>query len=252
MYYNSVPFDMTKYNDETGRACPITHYFSPLNSAYSAIQTVKQSLADVGLHTLKMVYIDNSQSPGSTTLVMGGTRQTIVIPGYSQGFFRVLGSPIDLDYTIINYAGFSASAFAVGLTWVNAPLDALQWSSQPVNGLQGLPYVNSATGANSAATFTIPLRTGQTFLLSSIAVTGLGSTAGGSAMATITNLGSLGNSTLQYEIAVPAGATVGIQPIVQSFSPFVPATPNLAPVVTLSAFGAGNTNATISVSGIYV
>lgn len=101
--------------------------------------------------------------------------------------------------------------------------------------------VGSGNVANASAVATLTGSPGLTTYLSGFELTGAGATAASVVLATVT--GILGG-TLTYVIAVPAGATLALTPLIVEFSPSLPASAqNTAIVVTLAALGAGNTNA---------
>lgn len=124
----------------------------------------------------------------------------------------------------------------------------------PVNvGAGGLPNgataVSAASGnvANASAVATLAGAAGKTTYVSGITITGAGATAASVVSAT---LAGLIGGTATYTVAVPAGASVGFQPIVIQFYPAIPASAaNTAITLTLPALGAGNTNASVSAFG---
>lgn len=106
---------------------------------------------------------------------------------------------------------------------------------------------DSGNVANAAATATLAGVAGQTTFLAGFEVTGLGATAAGFSTVTVTGL--LGG-TRTYEIAVPAGVTTPITPLIVEFTRPIPANAvNTSIVVSATAFGAGNTNAEASAHG---
>lgn len=116
-----------------------------------------------------------------------------------------------------------------------------------VQGIGGnVPYQGGNTG-NAINTATVPAVAGKTSLLRGFAVTGCGATAATTVEVTVTD----GLSFTQYfEIAVPAGAAVGIVPLVVSYGEGIAASaPNTAINVSLPAFGAGNTRASVQAWG---
>lgn len=86
--------------------------------------------------------------------------------------------------------------------------------------------------------------------LSGFTVTGGGAT--GASVVNLTVSGLLGG-TQTYAVAVPAGATLGISPLVVQFPEPIQATArNTAISVSLPTLGAGNTNASVNIYGYRV
>jgi hypothetical protein len=106
---------------------------------------------------------------------------------------------------------------------------------------------SSGNVANASAVATLAAAAGKTNYLSNVIIAGAGATAASVVLATITGL--LGG-TVTIPVAVPAGVTTGIAPLVLNFNPPLPASAaNTAIVVTLPALGAGNTNAAVTAAG---
>lgn len=85
----------------------------------------------------------------------------------------------------------------------------------------------------------------RTFI-SGFAISGGGATAASVISVSITGL----TNPLAFDIPVPAGATLGITPLVVQFTPPLPASAdNTAIVVTVPSFGVGNTKASASAWG---
>lgn len=110
--------------------------------------------------------------------------------------------------------------------------------TQPV----GFAVQNSSGNvAAAAAVATLAGAAGRTTYISGFEVTGAGAT--GAAVVTVVVSGILGGS-LTYVLAIPAGATLQVTPLIVEFAPSLPASAqNTAIVVTAASFGAGNTNA---------
>lgn len=130
--------------------------------------------------------------------------------------------------------------------------------TDPVSGLpydaSGL-FPNNATPVNggsgnvaaAAAAVTFAAVSAKTNYLSGFQLTGGGAT--GASVIALTITGLLGG-TIVYNIPVPAGATLGIQPLVVNFYPPLPASaPNVAIVLSAASFGSGNTNASLNAQG---
>ncbi len=102
--------------------------------------------------------------------------------------------------------------------------------------------------ANASSTQTLPGVVGKTTYMTGFAITGLGATAAGSITASVYLQGA--NTTLYYVVPIPAGATVGITPLVVNFPvPLSAGAPNTVIQTVMPAFGAGNTAACLTVQG---
>lgn len=113
----------------------------------------------------------------------------------------------------------------------------------------GATALHSSSGnvANASAVATLAAVAGKTNYLTGILITGSGATAASVQSVTITGL--LGG-TLTLTYTVPAGATTTTQPLAITFPFPLPASAvNTAIVLTAPAFGAGNTNASVSAFG---
>jgi len=105
----------------------------------------------------------------------------------------------------------------------------------------------SAAAAAAAMAPVLPAVAGQTNFVTGFQITGGGATAASVIVVTLTGL--IGG-TRTYDIAVPAGVTLGITPLVVEFSEPIPATgPNVAITLNVPSFGAGNTNAAATLEG---
>jgi hypothetical protein len=104
-------------------------------------------------------------------------------------------------------------------------------------GAQVAAAANNQTLAGAAS-----LRT----YIAGFTVTGGGATAASVIQVTVTGL----TNPLSFNIAIPAGAAVGVFPLQLEFDPPLPASAdNTAIVVNVPSFGAGNTNASASAWG---
>jgi len=105
----------------------------------------------------------------------------------------------------------------------------------------------SNTGAAGAITATIAAVANKVGYLSGFQVTGAGATAASVITVTVTGLAG---GTMSYNMAIPAGAAVGVPALIVNFPTPVPASaPNTAIVVNVPSFGAGNTNAAVAAQG---
>jgi hypothetical protein len=110
----------------------------------------------------------------------------------------------------------------------------------------------NASGVVSAATASASIAavTGETAYLTGFEFTGGGATS--AALKTLTITGLLGG-TRSYTIAVPAGTTLGCQPLVVYFYPALPASAtNTAITVSIPTLGAGNTASSVNCQGFYL
>ncbi len=105
----------------------------------------------------------------------------------------------------------------------------------------------SAVAAAAPMAPLLPAVAGQTNFITGFQITGGGATAASVIVVTLTGLVG---GTRTYDIAVPAGAALGITPLVVEFSEPIPATgPNVAITLNVPSFGAGNTNAAATLEG---
>lgn len=109
----------------------------------------------------------------------------------------------------------------------------------------GTPLV-AATGNLAAASGTATLshnsaNAQEMVYCSGFEVTGSGATAASVISITVTGVRG---GTLTYTVAVPAGVTAGVTPLIVEFDPPIPATDTATDIVlNLPSFGTGNTNA---------
>lgn len=118
----------------------------------------------------------------------------------------------------------------------------------PVFIAPGVTRVAGASaGGAQANNVTLGAVEGKTTYLCGFVVTGAGATAASVIAVTVTGL--LGGTQTFY-IAVPAGAAVGIAPLVVQFPAPIPASgTNQAIAVNVPSFGAGNTSAATAAHG---
>ena len=145
--------------------------------------------------------------------------------------------------TTLGNVGLNAGTNAigtVGVTGVPAPAQSASSSVQT-------PLTGSATGAASAANVTLAGTAAKTTYITGFQITGAGATAASVISVTITGTVT---GTMNYNIAVPAGITTSITPLIVSFPIPVPASAvNTAIVVNVPSFGAGNTNSAVAAQG---
>lgn len=116
----------------------------------------------------------------------------------------------------------------------------------PALGAVATLVSSSGDVADTNAVATLAGAAGKTNFLSGLALLATGATAAGVVIATVTGLTG---GTLSIPVAVPAGADVGVAPVVLNFDPPLPAPVNTSIVVTLPALGAGNLHAVATAWG---
>ena len=110
--------------------------------------------------------------------------------------------------------------------------------------------LGGAHAANSANVVTIPAVAGKTTVLKGFVITGTGATLASVVEAYITDGSTFTN---YFEIAIPAGLTTSIVPLVVDLGDGIAAgAPNTLIHVGVPAFGAGNTNAAVMAWGGYI
>lgn len=248
---SAVPFWFSDdTNDNAARVL-----FSPFvfNTATAPIQGETFTLADVGLNTVQFAFVDNSNSPAPTSITISGTRQTLAVPPFTQGYYRVLGSPLMLDYTIQNFGGVTAAGFAVNVGWMNIALhDGASWPVYPPNGLQGTPFAASASTTAGIASVTMAAQPGRRSFVSELQITGTGATAASEVQATLTNMESVGAAvTMQWSFTAPLGVGVPANALLLTFNPPIPVLAGQSAVLSLPSLGAGGVG-TVTMDGFYI
>lgn len=224
--------------------------------------------------------------PSAGSMIVGPTTTTgqgLVISGYynSTAPTATAGSPValqtDISGRLLTYTGSgagivtaaggaitSSSAWTAGGQYkATAPsLTDTQGSALQVDSAGilrvvasrggyagGQTMVNATSGvvSNATATATMSAQASAKNYLTSFEVTGLGATAAGSVTATV----AINASTVaSYVIAIPAGVTTGITPLVVTFSPpLVTSAVNQTIAVSVPAAGSGNTAMVVNAHG---
>ena len=117
------------------------------------------------------------------------------------------------------------------------------------------PASTNSQAANTAIAASIPAVAGQYSYMSGLFIAGLGATAAGVVACNITNIlaSDAGSNTWHFNVTVPAGVTVALNnglPIIINFDPPIQSKAvDTALQVNVGAFGAGNTQAVVSVWG---
>lgn len=144
----------------------------------------------------------------------------------------------------------SASADADTIANVVVPVNAD--GSDPALGYpSGSTVLIAGSGnvANASAAATLTGTATTTVYITGFEVTGAGAT--GASVVAVTVAGLLGGSRI-YNLVIPAGAAVSIQPLFVTYFPPLPASAiNTALSVTVAAAGAGNTNMAVVAHGFY-
>lgn len=136
---------------------------------------------------------------------------------------------------------------APGMIW---KVESLRlWGDSALTSPPSTSAIVDATSgvvANATATATMPATAGKTNVLNALQVTGLGATAGSTVTGTITGVQG---GTQEFTVAIPAGVATPVN-FELTFPGGLAATgPNVAIVVSVPAFGAGNTNAEVNTQG---
>ena len=193
----------------------------------------------------------NKDSTGKPTSALYG--DVTDVPAGDEWFLPVaLRTGASPDLTALAAAAGTAAATAVTNPASSASLAAALkgiLTLLPVStSSQGASAVgNGQTGANASVVGTLLSAASTRTWLTHLDVTGLGAT--GAITATLTVAGLAGGTRI-YDVAVPAGVTTAILPLVIDYAHPVPASADNTPITaTLSAFGAGNTVARVNVYG---
>jgi hypothetical protein len=105
---------------------------------------------------------------------------------------------------------------------------------------------SSGSVAASVASATMPAVLNKTNYLTGLVITGSGATGASVVVCTITGA----SATLSFDVAVPAGVTTGIAPLVIPFEfPVAASAQNTAITASCPSFGVGNANAAVSING---
>lgn len=136
--------------------------------------------------------------------------------------------------------------FSVGLLL----LPSLAYADVPYQGNQ--PYAASTgVGANVPQSIAIPIIQNRAFYLTSVSIYGTGATVGTEVICTVTNTAAIVVTNLL--VNVPAGALASATGVVEKFSggPLFSGGNSTSFTIACPAFGTGNTNQVINVSGYY-
>jgi hypothetical protein len=141
-----------------------------------------------------------------------------------------------------------------GAATANTPRGVLTSDGQSVVSVGPYPYgatpvTNEATATSPATvTATLPAAAGKTTYMTGCVVSGTGSTAGGFADVSIYMGGTAKN--LDVTIAIPAGVSTALTPLVLNFNPPLSAgAANNAIQCIATTFGSGNTLSRVSTWG---
>lgn len=149
-------------------------------------------------------------------------------------------APAADDYTLNTAAGGQTTFRATDATTSKIPHILRSTGNPAVNG-------SSGNVANASAVATLTSSATKTAHINSFQCTGAGAT--GASVVLVTVAGVI-TGTMTYVVAVPAGVTLPLTPLIVSFGGPVPASAvNTNIVVTMPALGAGNTNAACTAQG---
>jgi hypothetical protein len=144
------------------------------------------------------------------------------------------------NYTQDTAAGGQTTLRASDATTSKIPHVIVSSGLTPVTG-------SSANVANASAVATLTATATTTAHITGFQCTATGATAASAKAVTVAGVIT---GTMNYTVAPPAGATLGMTPLIVSFPIPVPASAvNTNIVVTMAALGAGNTNATCAAQG---
>lgn len=119
-----------------------------------------------------------------------------------------------------------------------------------VSNDDGTPVGGTSGNVTAAvATATLAAAVGKTNYLTGFEVTGAGATGASVIIGTVVGLAG---GTRSFNLAIPAGAAVGVTPLIVEGLNLPASGPNVAIVVSFPSFGAGNTNACVNASGYQV
>lgn len=158
------------------------------------------------------------------------------------------------NINVLDATGTSKVMAAVDITGAGGALSSNVMSHPAPPGAAGTPstaVTNSvSSGGAAAANVTLAAQASKTNYVTGFQVTGGGATAASIITVTLTGLIS---GTATYFIAVPAGVTLGITPLVVTFPTPMPASgTNVALVLNVPSFGTGNTASASSIQGFYM
>jgi len=228
---------------------------SQVDTLFDASGNPKYKLAGPGSVTVAgNDYAPHAVSTHAAGSAIGATDALVAIAG-KNGSGNA--APILLDASgrpIIVGAAASGSALAGnpvlvgGSDGTDARSIATDAVGRLITGQWGTDVTGSATGAASALAPALPAVSGKTNYVTGFEVTGAGATAASVIAVTLT--GTI-TGTLNYRIAIPAGATVGIVPLIVVFARPIPASAaNTAITLNVASFGAGSTDAAATIHGV--
>jgi hypothetical protein len=125
-------------------------------------------------------------------------------------------------------------------------------SSEILSGAGLTPAAGSATAAAGAMTATLASAAGRTAWITGFDITGAGATGASVVLATITGLAAQAGSTLNYDLPVVAGATLGLANnglAVRFDKPLPASAQNTNILLSVPSFGTGNTLAACNIYG---
>lgn len=145
----------------------------------------------------------------------------------------------------------SVNAVNTSIATTNTKLDTVNTTVNSVYPVGATPIqASSGNVADAAAVATFPAVANKTNYVTGITVNSTGATGSASVIATL--VGAL-SGTLSFAYKTTSGAANLDTPMQLNFDPPIPASAvNTAMVLTLPALGAGNTHATVNMTGYYI
>lgn len=209
---------------------------------------------DGTINNIQAMYFDSSGCAVPVALTIGDTQQTIIIPPKSQGYLPVMATN-SMRYSAVGYGGPGVGAFYnVLISFLNVPVNACVWPVTPSFGLAsttvGAGNAQIVTGANNGG-FAWGAQNRDIYI-TGFDIAGNGATAEGPITATLTNIAGLnfggGTETLSWVVDIPAlGTPVSysrrFEPPLKTIRSGVSAQTSL---LTVPAFGAGNTSSSVA------
>lgn len=180
--------------------------------------------------------------PYSGPAGLPGSAHTVTVPATSTTLQLINRSVYLLGWSFRETTGTAPAVAELfdGTSTGGEYLGAVTLTGGNFSGINQTPVAAAASGANAQQAPSIGGGAGTLAFVQSITITGLGATAAGQVTAVLSGL--LGAS-INYPITVPAGVTVPITNVFDSFGTIgiQASAAATAIVLTLPAFGAGNT-----------
>jgi hypothetical protein len=218
----------------------MTTYATTLNEDQNGIKTSSEYL-NRGDGTIS--WYDWARIADGGNAALGAKADAAVSGGATTGSLIALIKGLQLAFGVTTDAGV-----AVGNAAIIPILKSIRDQMRTGIPTDATP-VHASSGAVSATTATASIAavSAKTNYVTGIEITGGGATGASVIVATLSGL--LGGSHV-FAIAVPAGVTLGITPLIVEFTTPIPAsTTNTAITIQTPTFGAGNTHAVVNIHG---